>query len=283
MFTLRRSCLAYGILTVAAATQGQISHEVEAAPEVLHIAPAPSERFPEAWYPSLGDGHDVVPAPVLNTPYTATLETTRLQKGSTGEVQEDVTRTLQARDRLGRVRMEVEMNGLPGDSATHRFKLVAISDPVTHCQFRWKEPVPAVAAMPADLRIAYVSCGPQTLRYKDMDLAKVLLESLPDETVTQQGSIIKNEHLAPLHVYGITVDRIRSTHSDLDQNGQTKQWILEQWYSPDLRELIRSGDSEEGFRTLTDIQRSDPNPELFYPPKAFRIESVSLEKLNQMR
>lgn len=81
-------------------------------PELLHLAPPPSDRFPAKWYPRVGDGTDVLPGPVLDLPYTATIETVHPYHSPTGETLKQVTKGFQARDRLGRTRAETVTGGM---------------------------------------------------------------------------------------------------------------------------------------------------------------------------
>ena len=245
--------------------------KVPDTPEILHIAPAPSDRFPAKWYPRVGDGTDVVPAPVLDKPYTAIVQTVSHYQSPSGEPMRQVTRGFQARDRFGRIRTETSNGGMTIRGQMAATKVVIVSDPVSHCQFHWTE-LTTDAVLPAEDRLAFVTCGPQTLRYKEMDLFESIVESIPEGTSTHGDTTTKTEHLAPLQIDGITVNRLRVTNSSRNEQGQDKQWTGETWYSPDLKEVIRTGDEENGYTALTEIHRRDPEPKLFYPPDGYHIE-----------
>ena len=238
-------------------------------PEVLNIAPPPSDRFPARWYPRIGDGTDVLPAPVLDRPYTATVETLT----STGEQQtlQQDPKGFQARDRLGRTRTESVNGSMTIAGQAFKTKSILVADPVSHCQFQWLE-LTTAAAMPPESRVATVTCGPQTLRYKELDLYRNVIDSIPEGTVTRGDTTTKTEHLPTIQIDGLSVERLRVSNSRTDEHGQLKTWSAETWYSPDLKEIIRLGAEDDSYSGLTEIHRQDPDPKLFYPPAGYRIE-----------
>ncbi len=259
------------VLLCVSPLPGSQELKIPDTPERLHIAPAPSDRFPAPWYPRVGDGTDVVPAPVLELAYTATVETMTPYQSPTGETLRQVTKGFQARDRLGRTRIDTQNGGLTIQGQPFKTKAVFVYDPVTHCQFRWTQ-LTADVEMPPEMRLAFVTCGPQTLRYKEMDLLGSVLDASTDGTSTRGDTTTKTEHLAPLQVEGLSVGRLRVTNTRLDEHGQVKTWTAETWYSPELRELIRLGTVDDGYTALTGIDRKEPDPKLFYPPDGYRIE-----------
>jgi hypothetical protein len=149
-------------------------------------------------------------------------------------------------------------------------EVVIVSDPVSHCNFNWTQPMTDDVLLP-ELRIAMVSCGPQTIRYKDLNLAEVILATVVDGTTTIGDTTTQTEHLASLQIDGLAVTRLRVTKSYRTEKGDTKRWSAETWYSPDLKEIIRMSDEENGYRALTDIRRDDPDPKQFYPPEGYEI------------
>ena len=130
--------------------------------------------------------------------------------------------------------------------------------------------------MPPDMRVALVTCRPQTLLYKEDNILEAVLESV-SEGVTHNGdTTTKAEHLAPIQMDSLTIKRLRVTNTTIDVHGQTKEWLTETWYSPELREVVRMGTEmgteDDGYTGLSNIQLKDPDPNLFYPPDDFRIE-----------
>jgi hypothetical protein len=237
-------------------------------PEHLHLAPQPSDRFPAEWYPHMDAGANERAAPVEDRPFTAKYgiiepsATTTADSRSTG---------FRARDRFGRTRSDAENGSMRIGEQEVRTKTVNVSDPVSHCDFYWTEPVVTVDPSPSD-RVAYVECGPRALRFKEFNVFKTLMELIPDGTTTNGDTTTKTEHLAPVKRDGLTILRLRVTNSRTDVHGQSKQWSRETWYSPELEELVGLGSDEEGYQGLTSIERKDPDPALFYPPEGYRIE-----------
>lgn len=264
--TCRLLCLLVTLNLVASAQE----RKAPEAAEILNIAPPPSDRFPAKWYPRVGDGTDVLQAPVVGKPYTAILETVSLDPSPSGELARRVTRDFGARDRFGRTRSE----NVPGtwrvDGEDVPIKRVTIFDPVSHCEFTWTEPTPDRGAV-QELRVAFVTCHPLTLRYKEFDLFATL-DTDADGTNTHGDTTTQTEHLPPLQIDGVSVIRLRVTNSVTDEKGQVKKWSREIWYSPDLKEFVRLGLGEGGSMALTDIRQLDPDPKLFYPPAGYSIE-----------
>lgn len=261
----RTMCLLFLIAGCSGHSQEQIAQD---QPAELHLAPPPSDRFPAKWYPRAGAGIEVAPAPVTGHPYTATVG---LFTSQTGKKLNQQSMGFQARDRFGRTRSEAESGRFSRGDQAVKTKTVQVSDPVSHCDFMWKQPTTDVE-MPPDMRVAIVTCRPQTLSYKELDLAKLAMDAIP-EGVSQHGDTTTTaQHLAPVKVDGVLVNRLRVGNSRLDGQGQVKKWSTETWYSPELREIVRIGNEEEGYTGLSDIQLIDPDPNLFYPPDGFRIE-----------
>lgn len=242
--------------------------EIPDTPEVLHLAPEPSDRFPAKWYPRVGDGTDVAAAPVLDRPYTAVVETMYPSRSVSGETTPYVTYGFAARDRSGRTRSESVTGGMTIGDESIKIKTISVADPVSHCEFEWHE-AEGGSPMPSEMQVAMVTCGPRTLRYKDLKS----LFSFPEDGVATRGdTTTQTERLPPLQIDGVTVDRLRVTNSSRDEKGTVKKWVTETWYSHELQELIRQGDEESGYTMLTGIKLADPDPKLFYPPEGWKIE-----------
>ena len=120
--------------------------------------------------------------------------------------------------------------------------------------------------------MAFVTCNPQTLRYKEMDVLGNMPNTTADGRNTNGDVTTTTEHLPPLQLGDLTVTRLRVSNIRLDEHGQTKKWSSETWYSAELREIIRLGNEEDGYTRLTGILRKDPDPKLFYPPDGYSIE-----------
>lgn len=263
--------LAYMLILTASSLALSQELKLHETPEQLHTAPQPSDRFPARWYPGVGEGIDVEPAPVLDRPYTAEVETVRPTQLPTGETLRYVTKGFQARDHLGRSRSDSENGGMTIEDQELKTKIVIVSDPVSHCQFHWTQ-LTTDKEMPPEMRVAFVTCGPLTLRYKDLDLLGSLLDTSLDGTITRGDTTTKTEHLVPVLIDGLAVQRLRVSKAIFDEHGQVKKWSHETWYAPELREIIRMGTEKDDYTGLIKIDRRDPDPKLFYPPDGYRIE-----------
>ena len=235
------------------------------------MAPAPSDRFPATWYPRVGDGTDVLPAPLLDRPYSATTEDVTPSHSPTGETVRHVTKGFAARDRLGRTRSEARSGEETIAGKTFELKSVFIHDPVSHCGFFWTQSM-SDEELPAAERVAFVTCGPQTVRYKEMNGLASIIATVKDGTSTSGDTTTTIEHLVPLRIDGLIVNRVRAINTWLDEHAERKTRTNETWYSPELKELIRLGTEEDGYTGLTEIHRDNPEATLFYPPVGYRIE-----------
>ena len=267
-FGLRWTVLTTAAL-VSAAAQDSRSLNLH---EYVHTAPNPSDRFPASWYPAdQSAGMNETPGPVTGLPYTAISVETSRSKSAHGEVSENVTRNPQARDSLGRTRSESKNGGLGlADGSFVETYEVIVSDPVSHCNFFWTEARPNPPDN--DSHVANVTCAPQTLKYADgLTMVKVI-EETPVGGTKHGDTDTLVERLPPLHIDGITVERQRVTNTYTGQPGKPTTSVSENWYSPDLNEVIRLGESDGTGIMLTDIRRVEPDPKLFYPPAGYRIQ-----------
>ena len=236
----------------------------------VHRAPDPSDKFPASWYPADRSGEkNESPGPITELPYTAVSVETSRSKSANGKVNETVERSPQARDSLGRTRSESRSGaiGLPDGSSANIYT-VLVSDPVSHCNFFWDEARPDP---PDNSHVANVTCAPQTLVYTDGLTMKEIMDHIPLGETKQGDTDTLVERLPPIHIDGIMVERQRVTNTYTSPARKPITTVGENWYSPDLREVIRMGDSDSDM-LLTDIRRVEPDPKLFYPPVGYRIE-----------
>ncbi len=128
--------------------------------------------------------------------------------------------------------------------------------------------------MPPEMHVAFVTCGPQILRYKELDLFGSMMDQSIDGTTINGDTTTRTEHLSPVHMDGLIVQRLHVTNTSVDEHGQAKTWSSETWYSPELRELIRLIDinDDNNNEGLADINRKNPDPKLFYPPDTYGID-----------
>ncbi len=228
-------------------------------PERIDVAPPPSDRFPAKWYPRMGKTADLRPAPVLDRPYTATVEHTTISHTPTGETSRYTTYGLQARDRFGRTREESESGVMGVGGQDVKTTSVVVSNPVSHCEFQWTQ-LPAGIEVPLKHRNATVGCSAQTVRYQDMNFLGSILDTRADGTSVNGDLTTKTEHLASLQIEGLTMKRLRVSNTLLDVHGQAKEWSTETWYSPELKVMTRLGSEEEGYMAFTKIDRKEPDP-----------------------
>lgn len=237
-------------------------------------APLPSDRFPASWYPEPSDKvfHLTVDK---NAPYMATRVNIE-QCQCEGKIVAHSARSIQARDSSGRTRYE-EIEG--GISLNPRQRTVTVSDPVSHCEFRWVEP-----AIGPEKPTALVDCLPRTLRYINQNPWALEWEHFSvDEPKAKDPSIL-SEHLGKRMFGDVEAEGLRRTvtYPIAEKPGEIQKGVTETWYSPDIKEKIQ--EKQDNYSSqfplrhqttkmqLTNIERKEPDPRLFYPPKGYEIE-----------
>lgn len=254
---------------------------------LIDTAPMLPDRFPASWYPA-EDNVTHTLALNKNLPYTATAVMTD-QYESNGEAITHKSSTLRARDSAGRSYEEVEGGSLmdaQGQTIPSRF--ITVTDPVSHCDFRWVEPT-----IEPEKPVALVKCLPRTIQWINQDIwADAWKSYLLMETKEQHASNGSALLLEPLgkrtfgeaHAEGL---RATATNTDL-QTGEVRRTVTEIWYSNDIRELVLLKSeaingagvlqkNQTPLFELTDIKRVEPTSTLFYPPQGYEIKMENFQ------
>lgn len=209
-----------------------------------------------------------------NAPYTATVINTECQ--CDGKIVSHST--LEARDSSGRTRYEIEGKASlnpQGEWVSQR--TITVSDPVSHCNFRWAEP-----AVSSERPIALVNCMPRTLHYINQNPWALEWVHFSVEEPKDNDPSILSEPLGKRMFGDVEAEGLRRTvtYTTAEKPGEIQTGVTEMWYSPDIKEKVQERldnsnfQSAQGqaFRQLTNIKRMEPNPKLFYPPKGYEIQ-----------
>jgi hypothetical protein len=242
---------------------------------ITDSAPPPSARFPASWYPESTDVTYTMMAPT-DAPYTATLvTTTRFVDPATGHTKTLTQSTLQARDASGRQRSEAEMPRPDAHGKTFMTHEVTVSDPVSHCNFRWMEPWVA-RGKPT----AIVTCMPLTLHYTNQNIWADAIVTEPEE-IHDLDTVFRSEPLGKKNFGDLeAVGVLRTKTQTNPQSGKVQKLITEIWYSPELKELLQmrevSDPQPDQLNSipdveLTNIHKTEPEPAFFYPPAGYDI------------
>ena len=242
-------------------------------------APAPTVRFPAAWYLSNRRPGDVAPstqAPITGAPYSATQVTTYPIPAASGLPAEAASQSDgQYRDSAGRTRTEQSLGPTKlGDHHTGPTrKEIEVNDVVTHCMFHWGEPWTGQGQP-----IATVSCFP-TMYFSPWDTSWGVKAQVPSES-TAFNRTTRNQPLGHKTIEGLDCLGIRSTLTTSlpakpGEPSLTEQVVLERWWSPEIDEVIRFGPvtPRPGVPTfeLNNLHPGEPDAALFYPPANYRI------------
>lgn len=242
---------------------------------ITDVAPPPSPRFPAGWYPPDSDVTYTIAAPT-NAPYTATLvTTTHYIDPTTGQIKIISQSTLQARDAAGRQRNETEMPRTDVHGKIVMAHEITVSDPVSHCNFRWMEPWLA-RGKPT----AIVTCMPRTLHYTNQNIWADALVSEPQE-IQELDTVFRSEPLGKKHFGDLEAIGVLRTKTQTNpQSGKVQKLVTETWYSPELKEMLEMKEvpitsvnqpNQIPDFELTNIQKIELDPSFFYPPAGYDI------------
>jgi hypothetical protein len=253
-----------------------LGHAQVQKPDRTDVAPPPSDRFPASWYPSQSNVAHTF-APERGAPYTATLVVTS-RFADQSAVKEASQTNLQTRDGVGRLRVDTEVHQPDGHGGTVTIHHVEVDDPVSHCSFRWTEPVIA-----PEKPMAVVSCSSRTLYYTEQSRWADVMITEPKEEHTLPNEIDISEPMGRRVIEGLDAVGMRKTRRLIDPKTRSStSSVTEIWYSPSLHELlemrqlpseqVREANSLTVDMRLSNVKRGEPPASLFYPPAGYKIE-----------
>jgi hypothetical protein len=233
--------------------------------ETTDVAPAPSARFPAAWYPPDNDVTSTL-APVKGAPYEAHVIMSSEQYGRSPVEQA----LLQARDSAGRMRTEMSMGPRTAqDGRQVEAREVSIGDPVTHCSFQWMEPW-AAAGTPT----ATVQCMPRTVHFNEQSMWSSVASIKPGEEHPMPQETDQTEAIGERTFDGVRAVGFRRVRIIKNPDPKQTQTIeSEIWTAPEMKEIVAiyvKGPGGYGIE-LRDIKLREPDPKLFYPPPDYKI------------
>jgi hypothetical protein len=262
-------CFAAAVATALAAI-GQSTQEPVAAP-------APSARFPAAWYQDNRKPNDAWPstqAPIPGAPYSATMVTTYAAPpeyhGPSFSQRGGWYRDSAGRTRTEETRGPVSVGDASAGPAT---KTVEVNDAVSHCMFHWSEPWTSTGDP-----IATVSCS-KKVYFLPWDTSWGVKSQVADESA-QPGRTTRNEPLGHKTINGLDCLGMRSTLTTTSpaQPGaqrSTQETVLERWWSPELNVVVWFGPVPPQFGLptfeLKEIHAGEPDSTLFYPSANYKI------------
>lgn len=225
---------------------------------------------------------------VTGAPYSAQVMTEQIQTLPDGNRIDQTSTGSVARDGQGRMRRDEALPTLEGDNGQSPH-VIMIDDPVA--QVHWTLDAQTKSAMKMALptgnalfgtmpppvgpnRTFFYSAvgpGPSTLAMNKQFIRKAA-PATPDPNVTKSD-------LGTQTIEGVSAQGTRFTRTIPARQIGNEQPITittETWYSPQLRVLIMSKSNDprmgETIYKLTEIQRSEPAPNLFQPPEDYTVK-----------
>ena len=225
---------------------------------------------------------------VTGAPYSAQVVTERIQVLADGNRIDESSTGSVARDTQGRMRRDEALPSIEGDKGESAH-VVMIDDPIA--QVHWtldaqsktaiKMSLPSgnmlVGTMPPPLApnrtVFYSALGggtPGVAFHKEFTTK--IAPATPDPNVSKAD-------LGTQMMEGVSAQGTKYTRTIPARQVGNEQPIIittETWYSPELKVLVMSKSSDprlgETIYKLTEIQRSEPAPNLFQPPDDYAVK-----------
>lgn len=229
---------------------------------------------------------------ITGAPYSAQSTTERVQVLADGNRIVQTTSGSVARDSQGRVRREESLPGFKtnGGDAPH---IVMIDDPVAHAHWTldsqrkmaMKMSLPTIRS--GQLGVVAGSGISRTKNFffvanggADVSVAGPSVAIMKNDAPSKDDNIIKSD-LGTQNIEGVPAQGTRVTRTiPAGQFGNEQPMVIttETWYSPDLKVLVMSKSTDprmgDTTYTLTNIQRSEPDPSLFQVPEGYTVKEA---------
>ena len=235
---------------------------------------------------------------VKNQPYQAQAVTEMKQTLADGSRISQTTTATVARDSDGRtVRIQKLSTMGPWKSASDSSQsdgpiLTIISDPVTqtHIDFTsdskvahvLTRPTPPAGALTSGRMSGFAMAGPGPGAAGPGPVT-LAVQGHTDSSEAGVDPNAKTDQLGAKTIEGIPVTGTRTTSTiPAGTIGNNKDLTIsrETWYSPDLKLVIESTQTDPRFGettyTLTNLQRSEPDPSLFQVPAGYTVDKVPM-------
>jgi hypothetical protein len=236
-------------------------------------------------------------SPVTGAPYSADEKTESIQTLADGTHITNTTSTRMYRDSQGRTRREMSLPSLAGDTQTRT--MITISDPVSGVSYSLDPETKTAHQMPgmamvaaAKLKAEAMMKDAPSLRTSDQVTGTTTVRTggafmsgpmTSEVRIVRSGSLAagKHEDLGASVFEGISAKGSRETTTiEAGQMGNDRPITItsERWYSPDLQIEVKSVHNDprtgETTHTVTNINRTEPDPSLFQVPSDYKQDEV---------
>lgn len=219
--------------------------------------------------------------PVKGLPFSATQTTVHEQTLSDGTVIKSNVEIQLWRDSEGRMRAESTLK--TKDSGQQPSRIVAIWNPVDRTEISWVSGTPA-GNMPTMMHLPEVQIdgliGPPPSPLPGAPTRNLRAVALPPDLSAQglSSASVHTEVLPGDSISGLEVTGTRTTRLiPAGSIGNDREFIVtsESWISPELKTTLRQTTSDPRTGTvsieMSNIDRSEPAPELFKPPAGYKL------------
>jgi hypothetical protein len=240
-----------------------------------------------------------VMSPVAGQPYEASKVTHSVWKLADGTTIRHDAETKIARDGEGRVREDLETtsaSSIGGKQTNATRESVTVADPVDHSLTTWTGTtkmafcmqMPNLSGLAKKPGMGGIMGGgvmggvapppvPRSVR-----LGTTLETAPPSGHVAADKDEVHTEDLGQQSIAGVLATGKRTTTviaTGKIGNDQPITIVHEEWYSPDLKVVVKSEDSDprSGERTmeLEGLTRGDPDPSLFHAPEGYKVQDMA--------
>ncbi len=211
-----------------------------------------------------------VSPPKVGAPYSADISTDIVQQLADGNRIERHTTSSVARDGQGRTRREQQLTAIGPILPQVKGQIITITDPVGHVSY----------SLDPDRHVAMRSPLP-TMKPLDGQAAASTGTAASGPFTMNGGSSIRTESLGTEQIEGVQARGTRTVvtiEANAIGNQSPIQIVTEQWYSPELGEVVLSRRSDPRFGETTyrlqNVVRAEPPTELFQVPADYTIETL---------
>jgi len=235
--------------------------------------------------------------PVAGQPYEASKVTHSVWKLADGTTIRHDAETKIARDGEGRVREDLETtqaSSIGGKQTNITLESVTVADPVDHSLTTWtgktkmafRMQMPNLSGLTKKPGLGGIVGGvappPEPRAVRLGTIPPISETAPPPRHVTADKYEVRTEDLGQQSIAGVLATGKRTTTviaTGKIGNDQPITIVHEEWYSPDLKVVVKSEDSDprSGERTmeLEGLARGEPDPSLFHAPEGYKVQDMA--------
>ena len=231
--------------------------------------------------------------PVTGAPYSADVATDVVQPLADGNRIERHTTSSVARDGRGRVRREQQLTAIGPILPQVNGRIITIMDPVARVSYSldparrvaMRSPLPDIKRLQTVVKrgdgVARAAVAAGVAAGVPAPGVSGAIRGAEVVAMKEAGNNVRTESLGTAQIEGIEAQGTRSVvtiEAGTIGNQAPIEIVSEQWFSPEIGEVVLSRRSDPRFGETTyrlrNIVRAEPSPELFEVPADYTVEAL---------